>query len=187
MAFKIYTRTGDDGTTALANGKRISKSNELVDIYGTIDELNSHIGLVREVLLSEKFTDENNFVSLLEKVQNDLFSLGSEVSGSLNHKVITNESVRFLEKEIDLLSQGLPSLKNFILPGGSIASAKLHICRTICRRCERNIINASTRHKFRRELVCYFNRLSDWLFTASRYITQKKTSDEILWNNKKQR
>ncbi len=181
---KIYTRTGDDGTTALVSGARRSKADLRVEAYGATDETNAAIGLAR-VALGES---EPTLVAMLARIQNDLFDLGADLAtpadapraeGALR---IVQSQVDRLEREIDDLNAELQPLKSFILPGGSAAAAALHLARTIARRAERVMVAlvASPGEKVDEPAMRYVNRLSDFLFVAARWANQRGGGD-ILW------
>ena len=183
---KIYTKTGDNGTTALGSGERRKKYDLRVSAYGTVDETNSCIGLAR-LGLAEIAPEMD---AALSRIQNDLFDLGADLcvpenneQDSKNCLRINNEQVIRLEKEIDLLNAELLPLKSFILPGGSKASSYLHIARTVSRRAEREMItvNQVEIKKIGSPALKYINRLSDLLFVASRYANLKLNKDDILW------
>jgi len=177
---KIYTKTGDDGTTALFSGGRVRKDHLRVEAYGTVDELNSHIGVARALNPSQQ-TDE-----WLEKVQNQLFHLGADLATPLDSKAdwvvrMDEETVEWLEKTIDQMTGELAPLKNFILPGGSPAAAQIHVARTICRRIERLIVGLEAQEPIGEHVQHYLNRLSDWLFTLARYENQQAGIPESKW------
>lgn len=179
---KIYTRTGDDGTTGLIGGTRVKKYNLRLEAYGTIDELNSYIGVVRS-LQSDTSADE-----ILEKIQNKLFVIGAnlateDLSGVIRQQLPCRESdVATLEKEIDRMNEVLPDLKNFVLPGGCQASAFCHVARTVCRRAERHIVELSEKSDVDQLLIKYVNRLSDYLFVLARKVMYDQKVPEILWS-----
>jgi len=164
---KVYTGKGDKGQTSLYGGEKVSKDNLRVQVYGTLDELNSMIGFLRS---------KNTFHAVdssLHKIQNDIFTLSTEIasSGSKNaDKKIDKNSIIYIENLIDSLSDELAPLKKFILPGGSEAAAVSHLARTICRRAERQYVELLKQEKFRSELLVYMNRLSDFFFVLARYI-----------------
>ncbi len=179
---KIYTKTGDKGTTSLFGGKRVSKSESRISAYGTVDELNASIG----VILSENVDVQTK--EILIKVQNQLFTLGSDLATPLNESKIRIELPRvkkemtlFLEKSIDKIESGLPELKNFILPGGIKSAALLHFSRTVCRRAERNVVELMAREQINTEIVKYLNRLSDLLFSLARYENMVNDEPEEEW------
>lgn len=178
---KIYTRTGDKGKTSLIGGKRVSKTHQRLEAYGTIDELNAHIGL----LLAQLPADESERATLLQ-VQNILFVVGAqlatppEVTGTL---AVSAEMLSTLEEAIDRIEAALPSLKAFVLPGGTQAASQCHVCRTVCRRAERRVLALASRATIPSELTSYLNRLSDYLFVLSRKINNEQGMQEIFWQN----
>lgn len=179
---KIYTRTGDDGTTGLIGGSRVKKHNIRLESYGTIDELNSYIGVVRS-MQTNQHTDE-----ILEIIQNKLFVIGAnlatEDSITLTRKQLPckKADIELLEKEMDQMNEVIPELRNFILPGGSQAASFCHVARTVCRRAERNIVELSETAMVDSNLIKFVNRLSDYLFVLSRKINIDQNSPEILWS-----
>jgi len=176
---KIYTRTGDKGTTGLGDGARVSKDSCRVEAYGEVDELNSVIGL----LLCEPLPD--NFPTWLSEVQHELFDLGGELSIP-GHMVIKNACIDRLENEIEEMNADLPPLKEFILPGGNRAASICHVARTTCRRAERRTVTLMNEEDNLNELsVKYLNRLSDWLFVAARVLARQDGGNEVLWNPKR--
>ena len=178
---KIYTKSGDKGQTSLASGKRVSKSDERVGLYGTCDEFNSSIGLGISLLNEASFLKEG-----LVAIQNILFELGSELAGfrkeDKTESIIFESDISFLEKQIDIMQGKLVPLKSFILPGGSKSASALHISRTICRRLEREMVRAQKKDLeiFQTSLV-YVNRLSDYLFVAARFANTEEKIDDIKW------
>jgi cob(I)alamin adenosyltransferase len=180
---KIYTRTGDDGTTALGSGRRVSKYNLRVEAYGTIDETNAAIGIAR---LYTK--DQPELDAMLARIQNDLFDLGAdlcfpdETKDARGRLVVTDTQVKRLEGEIDTLNSALQPLRSFALPGGSPASSFLHLARTISRRAERLMVALAARkgETVGEPALRYINRLSDFLFVAARYANNKGKSD-VTW------
>lgn len=178
MKNKIYTRTGDDGTTSLYGGKRVEKHQQQVITYGTVDELNSSIG----VILS--FVQPGNTVfQFLSAIQSDLFVIGTYLAGN---KVSLHEianRVGEMEAFIDRLDKDLPPLKHFILPGGSKSSAFTHVARTVCRRAEREVLKLSKDHDgVDKRVIIYLNRLSDVLFVIARFTNKEQGNDDIVWN-----
>ncbi len=173
---KIYTRTGDDGTTGLGDGTRVAKDSLRVDAYGTVDEANSVIGVVLACT-----SVPENIAALLTEVQHDLFELGGELCIP-GHSAITDEFVTRLESELDDLNKDLPSLKEFILPGGGEAAAACHLARTIVRRAERGVTALATKETVRPEVLRYLNRLSDLLFVIARVLSRLENGQEVLWN-----
>ncbi len=178
---KIYTRTGDDGTSALATGERRAKSDLRFDAIGTIDELNAHVGMAR---LQDAALGPD-LPAMLARIQNDLFDLGADlatpdVKTARERLRITSAQVERLEREIDLLNRELEPLTSFVLPGGSPAAAALHLCRTVARRAERLVVELSQREAVNVEALHYINRLSDLFFVAARHANDRGTRD-VLW------
>jgi cob(I)alamin adenosyltransferase len=181
---RIYTRTGDDGTTALGSGQRVSKTARRVEAYGTIDETNAAIGLARALL----DPSEVEVAGMLARIQNDLFDLGADLcvpatdDQSRAALRTTDAHVARLEAEIDQLNASLQPLRSFVLPGGNPASAQLHVARTVARRAEREILRLAAEHGevVGAATIRYVNRLSDFLFVASRYINDRGQAD-VLW------
>lgn len=181
---KIYTRTGDKGMTSLLTGKRVLKSDIKVESYGTIDELNSSIGLAISGLKGKKYQDTN---AELYRIQNDLFEIGSNLASPVTPSLpFLNERVLSFEALIDSLSNTLPPLKNFILPGGSKQGAQFHICRTLTRRAERRVVALSQVEDIDNGYIIYLNRLSDLFFIIARYINHSNKVAEIKWTKKRQ-
>src|SRR5688572_12753998 len=172
---KIYTRTGDDGTTGLANGERVDKADSRVAAFGDVDETNSALGL----LLAEPALPPAIATSLT-RIQHELFEIGAELSLP-GYRQITAEHVTRLEQELDALNEELPPLKEFVLPGGTRAAAVCHLARTICRRAERSAWAASKLVELNPELMRYLNRLSDLLFVMARALARKDGGREVLW------
>lgn len=177
---KIYTKTGDDGTTGLVNGPRRLKSDLRVEAYGVIDETNAAIGVARLETINDETLDK-----MLERIQNDLFDLGADLATPQyvpdGHALrIVSQQVIRLEKEIDQLNNTLSPLTSFVLPGGSKASAYLHLARTIARRAERIIVALHHIETIGKEAIHYINRLSDFLFVAARY-TNDQGNKDVLW------
>lgn len=178
---KIYTKTGDSGTTSLFSGGRVSKTHLRVEAYGTVDELNSHLGMVRALDASDGTRTR------LESVQNQLFRLGSDLATPLSARAdwlvrIGQEEIDWLESDIDAMTDELPQLKQFILPGGTPAAAQIHIARTVCRRAERRAVALAETDDIGEYVVVYLNRLSDWLFTLARWENLQAGADEITWS-----
>ena len=177
---KIYTKTGDDGSTSLFGGTRVQKNNIRINAYGTIDELNSVIGIA----VSGDINDEIKFE--LENIQNVLFQIGSELASPENVKSniikrTSEEDVKNLETLIDKFDEKLPPLKNFILPGGNNSAAQLHYARTVCRRAERIIVELKEFELVSKNVLIYVNRLSDLLFVLARYQNLSRSTAEIIW------
>lgn len=182
---RIYTRTGDDGTTALGTGERRRKSDQRVDAYGTVDETNAALGLARLSAASEN----PELDTMLGRIQNDLFDLGADLATPAKAGEPEGQALRIvqaqvdrLEKEIDALNANLQPLRSFVLPGGTPASAALHLARTICRRAERLMVELESMpgEFVSRPALGYVNRLSDFLFVASRHCNQLQGGD-VLW------
>lgn len=178
---KIYTRKGDDGTTSLDAHHRIPKDSIRIEVIGTIDELNSVIGMVLAFNVETKEIQE-----ALKQIQQDLFNLGGELCPP-HHLVITSETVSQLEHWLDEWNAKLPPLKEFILPGGNPKSATCHVARTVCRRAERSLVTLNLQESVNPEILCYVNRLSDVLFVAARLLGKETKSDEILWEHKRKK
>lgn len=179
---KIYTKTGDDGETALFDGTRVSKADARVSTYGEVDELNATIGFARSALAQ---SGQTPMVEMLEQIQRDLFALGSrladpshKIAGRVTKAAIAPEDVARLEGWIDRLETELTPLRRFILPGGSTAGASLHVARTVCRRAERAMVALGD---LDRELLVYVNRLSDLLFVMARVANRRDGTPEVEW------
>lgn len=172
---KIYTRTGDDGTTGLGDGSRTLKDEPRVEAYGTVDELNSAIGIVLAVPGLPKAVRD-----CLTEVQHDLFDLGGELCIP-GHRAITDEFVTGLETALDGFNEPLPPLREFILPGGGPAAAACHLARTICRRAERRVCTLTRSEPVAPEVSRYLNRLSDLLFVLARVLARHERGSEVLW------
>jgi cob(I)alamin adenosyltransferase len=173
---KIYTRTGDDGTTGLGDGSRVAKDSARVEAYGTVDEANSAIGVVLAV-----DTLPSAVRSCLIEVQHDLFELGGELCIP-GHKAVTEAFIDRLESDLDGFNDDLPMLKEFILPGGGPAAAACHLARTIVRRAERRVGTLAGSEDIRPQPGKYLNRLSDLLFVVARVLARAETGQEVLWN-----
>lgn len=170
---RIYTRSGDKGTTSLVYGVRVSKTDPRVEAYGTCDEANSYIGFAMSLLQSETFDKKEQLLNFFHKIQTILFHVGAELSTPEGKEVkwkLKQSHINELEETIDKLDAQLTSLKNFILPGGHPAGAALHVARTIVRRAERTAINIEQVNPL---VLSYLNRLSDFLFIAARFVNQK--------------
>ncbi len=173
---KIYTRKGDDGSTEISNRKRIDKSNIRINAMGDIDELNSILGLLRANNIS---SDVSGY---LLNIQHRLFDIGAELAIPGN-AVISPESVKKLESLIDRYNADLPELKEFVLPGGSIAASICHVARTVCRRSERTLVLLARNESFNTETLRYINRLSDLLFVLARTLNKMSNTKEVLWDS----
>lgn len=187
---KIYTRTGDKGFTKLTDGSSVRKSHARLEAYGTVDELNSMLGLLQDhVNRTDSLTSLRPAIT---EIQNELFDLGSELASTkefiekfLSESLVGSSQIQRLENQMDEFNVGLQPLKNFILPGGHPANSIAHLCRTICRRAERRAITLSEQEDIRADAIIYLNRLSDWFFVTSRFISKKVGVDEVLWNQKR--
>lgn len=181
---KIYTKTGDQGTTSLLGGTRVSKANLRIDAYGTVDELNAYIGLLRDQEVNNKRQ------SILKEIQDRLFTLGAALASSpgkenIKRPDIHAEDVEKLEQQIDEMEQNLTPLKNFILPGGHQVISFCHLARTVCRRAERCTILLDQTEPVDEILPMYLNRLSDYLFVLGRVIAYELNIEEVLWEPRK--
>ncbi len=185
---RIYTKRGDSGETSLAGGQRVPKDSERIDAYGTVDELNAFVGLA--VVSCEEMIAHypriGVLLAILRRVQHELFNLGS-ILATLPEDVhpkqarITNAEVEQLEREIDAMNESLPSLRSFVLPGGTRVNAELHVTRTVCRRAERLLIALARTEPVPPETIQYLNRLSDAMFVWSRWVNNVVGAPEILW------
>ncbi len=182
MALKIYTKTGDKGTTSLIGGTKVPKSHLRIEAYGTVDELNSYIGLCRDML-----TDENSR-AILQEVQDRLFTIGSSLAcdpvkePKMKIPDLKEEDVVLLEKEIDKMNETLPPMKSFILAGGHPTVSHLHIARCVCRRAERCCVRLESEELEVEQLtIKYINRLSDYLFVLARFAALQLNAEEIPW------
>ncbi len=179
---KIYTKTGDDGTTGLFGGGRVSKDDARVEAYGTVDETNAVIGVARAAGLASAVD------AVMAKVQEHLFVLGAELAcvpgkeDKLSIAPLTETEIAELERAIDEAESSLPPLKTFILPGGSAGGAALHLARTVCRRAERRTRSAGREAPIREQVLVYLNRLSDLLFVLARHANQHAGVEDVPWN-----
>jgi cob(I)alamin adenosyltransferase len=177
---KIYTKTGDDGTTGLGDGKRVPKDSARVAAYGTVDELNSTIGVVLAQDIPAPVREA------LTQIQHDLFDLGGELC--IPGFALVNEGdVERLEHTLDAFNEDLPPLKDFILPGGGMAAASAHVARTVCRRAEREIVTLARTEAVRAEAIRYLNRLSDLLFVLARVLARASGQGEVLWQHERRK
>lgn len=182
MGFKIYTKTGDKGTTSLIGGVRVPKNHIRIESYGTVDELNSYLGMV---------SDSANDVLIndwIREIQDRLFTIGSVLATNPDKEVkmklpdVHDSDVIWLEQKIDEMNEQLPEMRSFILPGGHIASSTCHVARCVCRRAERICVGMQEQNEVVPELIVrYLNRLSDFLFVLARYIAHKNDVDDIPW------
>jgi len=182
MAFKIYTKGGDKGETGLLGGRRLPKNDIRIESYGSVDELNSWVGLIRDL------TDFPKVEGVLEEIQNKLFVIGSELASDPSKEwdfaKIQDADVELLEKEIDRMEKDLQPLKNFLLPGGHSIVSQCHITRCVCRRAERNVVALNqTADEVSPILLQYLNRLSDYFFVLSRWIGLKLGAEETPWKS----
>jgi cob(I)alamin adenosyltransferase len=181
---KVYTRTGDDGSTGLGGGQRLRKDALRIAAYGTVDELNSQLGVALAGPLEERLRE------MLGRVQNELFHLGSDLSILEEDKArlpvprIEERHVVQLERDIDRLQEDLAPLENFILPGGAPGAAQLHVARTVCRRAERELVALGRAEAVGEHTLAYLNRLSDLLFVAARWENWKKGVADVLWDSR---
>ncbi len=176
---KIYTKTGDKGTTGLFGGARVSKDDIRIEAYGTLDELNSFMGTLIATI------DLDNQVAILTEVQNRLFTMGSNLASDPSKEMITPDltdaDIKILEEAIDNMNEHLDPLRAFILPGGSVAVGLAHQCRTICRRAERRVVTLSNVSTVDEQIGKYLNRLSDYLFVLGRMIAKSQNVKEVNW------
>ncbi len=173
---KIYTRTGDGGTTGLGDGSRVDKDSLRVTAYGTTDELNSVIGMVLAASIPEPVRE------VLTEIQHHLFDLGGELCIP-GHVALGEQHVSWLERKLDGFNDDLPALKDFILPGGGPAAASCHLARTVCRRAERCVITLGREEQLPPQSVAYLNRLSDLLFVIARVLARHEGGGEVLWQS----
>jgi len=183
VALKIYTKTGDDGSTGLFGGGRVPKDALRIESYGTVDELNSVLGVAACYVKDKKISE------VIHYLQNDLFNLGADLATPYDVKNdyigrVSSKDVDVLEKWIDQLDIDLPELTNFILPGGSPAASYLHLARNVCRRAERLTVSLSREENIGPTILTYLNRLSDLLFVLARYANKVEKSDEVKWTRK---
>lgn len=183
MAFRIYTKTGDAGQTSLIGGTRLPKHHVRIEAYGTVDELNSHVGLLRDVI------DHASTTQLLIEIQDRLFTIGSHLAADpeknkMQLPPIDEADVVVLEKAIDAIDAAVPEMKSFVLPGGHVFVSYCHIARCVCRRAERAVLRLSEHETINGIHVKYLNRLSDYLFMLSRWLTQQLKAVETPWKPK---
>jgi len=178
---KIYTRTGDSGTTGLGDGSRVAKDDLRIAALGDVDELNSCIGILRSQIAVSSIEDKASWDKSLSLIQHWLFDLGGEVCIP-NYNMVLPLAIEFLEKEIDRMNEALPMLKDFILPAGTLACSYAHQARAVCRRAERSLMSVHTRDQnIQAPSLQLLNRLSDWLFVASRTLQRAEGGSEVLW------
>lgn len=175
---KIYTRTGDDGSTGLGDGTRIRKDAARVEAYGTVDEANAQVGVLRASLAADHVAQV-----MLAHIQHDLFDVGGELCIP-GYTLVTPDYVERLETAIDAINADLPPLKDFILPGGSLAAAHAHVARTVCRRAERRTLSLMATESLNPLALQYLNRLSDYLFVLARQLAREQGGQEVLWRKR---
>ncbi len=173
---KIYTRTGDDGSTGMADGSRVAKDDLLVHVIGEVDELNSQLAVLACHL-------PDVFGESISVIQNELFNVGAELT--MGQAMIKQENINWLEKNLDELNQSLTPLKEFILPGGGLAASHCHVARAICRRAERSLVSLNKQKELNDFLLAYINRLSDYLFVLARAISKQQGTDEVYWQSER--
>ena len=184
---KVYTKTGDSGTTALFGGQRVSKDNIRIESYGTVDELNSYIGLIRDQEMNQNYKD------VLIEIQDRLFTVGAILATPVEKEVMKNgekrlknlgiieSDIELLEKEIDTMEDSLPQMTHFVLPGGHATVSYCHLARCVCRRAERLAVSLSHQEPIDEMAVKYLNRLSDYLFVLARKLSSDLKADEVKW------
>ncbi len=184
---KVYTKTGDKGTTALFGGQRVSKDNIRIESYGTVDELNSYIGLIRDQEMNQHFKD------ILIEVQDRLFTVGAILATPVEKEILKNgekrlknlgiieSDIELLETEIDTMEDSLPQMTHFVLPGGHTTVSYCHVARCVCRRAERLAVHLSSEEEIDEMAVKYLNRLSDYLFVLARKLSSDLKADEVKW------
>ena len=173
---KIYTRTGDDGSTGMADGSRVAKDDLLVDVIGEVDELNSQLAVLAchvPVVFAES----------ISVIQNELFNVGAELT--MGQAMLKQENINWLENNLDELNLSLTPLKEFILPGGGLAASHCHVARAICRRVERSLVSLNKKNELNTYLMAYINRLSDYLFVLARAISKAEGKDETYWQSER--
>ena len=180
--FKIYTKTGDKGGTSLIGGVRVPKSHIRIESYGTVDELNSYVGMVNDMAADKQISE------WLREVQDRLFTVGSVLATNPDKEVkmklpdLHDSDVTWLEQRIDMMNEVLPEMRSFILPGGNLASSTCHVARCVCRRAERICVGMQEQNEYMPVLIIpYLNRLSDFLFVLCRYISHINNAEEIPW------
>jgi len=191
---RVYTRTGDRGTTGLVGGRRVAKDNPRVESFGAVDELNSWVGMARAHVNASPLAEEERLMigGLLEEIQQRLFDLGARlatppVRSHAGGSGISESEITGLERTMDRLLAGFKPLSSFLLPGGGPLTATLHICRTVCRRAERRVVSLSRREPVDRNGVVYLNRLGDLLFVLARWTGHRLGEPELLWVSKPRR
>lgn len=177
---KIYTKKGDQGLTSLIGGKRVPKNHIKIEAYGTVDELNSWLGVLKDM------TSQNFYKTFIEDIQIQLFNIGSLLAEDKEHSKmklpsVDEKMITAIEKNIDHLETILPPLKNFVLPGGNLANSYAHVARCVCRRAERNVVELTQIEEVNPIILQFLNRLSDWLFVFARFMSYVNHSPETLW------
>lgn len=182
MAFKIYTKTGDKGSTSLIGGVRVAKNHIRIESYGTVDELNSYLGMVNDMAANTKISE------WLREIQDRLFTIGSVLATNPDKEVkmklpdVHAEDVIWLEQHIDEMNEVLPEMRSFIIPGGNLAASTAHVARCVCRRAERICVGMQQDGEYIPELIIqYLNRLSDFLFVLARYIAHVNGAEDVPW------
>lgn len=190
MSSKIYTKTGDKGTTGLFGGKRVSKDFEQIEAYGNIDELNSYLGLLRDYVRETSLADKEQIIERLTNIQDRLFSIGAHLATDVEKREkvkemlppLLDEDIQGLENGIDEMEKNLEPMKAFVLPGGHILVSYCHIARCVCRRAERSVVRFShIQPAIEPHILPYLNRLSDYLFVLARYFTKQLQVSETAW------
>ncbi|MFV2003936.1 MAG: cob(I)yrinic acid a,c-diamide adenosyltransferase [Gammaproteobacteria bacterium] len=171
---KIYTRTGDAGTTGMADGTRVDKDDMLIQTIGEFDELNSQLAVLGVHVPA-------SFVGSIKKIQNELFDVGAEIS--MGPAIITQDHIDWLEQSVDMILQSLTPLEEFILPGGGLAASHCHVARAVCRRAERSLVALNKVRPVNDDLLAYVNRLSDYLFVLARAISKEAGEEEVYWQS----
>lgn len=189
MGLKVYTRTGDKGDTGLADGSRIAKDDVRIESYGTLDELNSVVGLSRQFLSDLPEPSRTELDHWLCAIQNDLFNLGADLATPLAKRyarmiILDEVDVKKLEEIVDHCQNVLPPLRHFVLPGGSTLNASLHLARTLCRRAERDVVKLARREEINPLALPYINRLSDLFFILARWAVHISQKTEVAWDAK---
>lgn len=176
---KIYTKTGDNGQTSLYSGHRVAKYNLRVEAYGTVDELNSHVGLLRDTLPD----GEDDIAEELLRQQHILFALGAALADDRPGQAyqLPDHAATDLERSMDAMNEALPKMTHFILPGGHPAISEVHVCRTVCRRAERRVVELANEAEISQDTIIYLNRLSDYFFVLSRHLHRIMLVPEIKW------
>jgi cob(I)alamin adenosyltransferase len=191
MSFKIYTKTGDKGQTSLLGGTRVNKFDLRINAYGTVDELNSYLGLLRDLIQAENIQIKSEvYRTMLIQIQDRLFTIGSHLAADPEKNKMAlppmhNSDVTDLELAIDKINELVPPMKSFVLPGGHILVSHAHVARCICRRAERIVLELSEQEKVEDLIIIYMNRLSDYIFMLSRGLAHDLNAEEIPWVPKK--